>query len=247
MNGGLRLIGQIASQQAFDPGQPIVPEFGRKLYHMSLNSINKRHIKPSTGLLLSRKLGGPTARWSKNTIATSTEALARYLGILRTTKFQGIVFDYDETLCPSSNRFGRLPTDVSIALTNIVEHGVTLGIASGRGRSVGHAMRESLDRRVWEKVLVGYYNGGCVLRLSEGDPSSAGEMAPALASFFSLLQKHQLLPEMCDLEPRPCQITLTPRLNVSAISVLELNSSNWQQSTGRQESLSHVLLTPSMS
>jgi hydroxymethylpyrimidine pyrophosphatase-like HAD family hydrolase len=141
---------------------------------------------------------------------------------LRTTRFQGIVFDYDETLCPSSNRFGSLPPDVSNALTNIVEHGVTLGIASGRGRSVGHAMRESLDRRVWGKVLVGYYNGGCVLRLSEGDPSNTGEMAPALANFYSLLQKHQLLPEMCDLEPRPHQITLTPRGNDSAASVLEL-------------------------
>ena len=222
VNGGLRLIGQIASQQAFDPGQPSVPDFGRKLYHMSLNSINKRQARPSISLLLSRKLSGPTARWSKNTIATSTEALAKYLEILRTTRFQGIVFDYDETLCPSSNRFGSLPTDVSIALTNIVEHGVTLGIASGRGRSVGHAMRESLDRRVWGKVLVGYYNGGCVLRLSEGDPSSTGEMAPALANFYSLLQKHQLLPEMCDLEPRPHQITLTPRGNDSAASVLEL-------------------------
>ena len=222
VNGGLRLIGKIASQQGFDPGKPSVPEFGRKLYHMSLNSIGKSHKKLSTDLLLSRKLGGPTARWPASTLTTSTEALARYLDKLRTTKFQGVVFDYDETLCPSANRFGCLPTDISTALTKIVEHGVILGIASGRGRSLGHAMRESLDYRVWDKVVVGYYNGGCVLRLSEGDPASKGEMAPALANFCDLLQKHSQLPEMCEIEPRPYQITLTPRANVPITSVLEL-------------------------
>ena len=124
VNGGLSLIGQIASQQAFDPGKPTVPEFGRNLYHMNLGSSSKRHTKPSTDLLLSRKLGGPMARWPASTIVTSKEALVGYLETLQTTKFQGVVFDYDETLCPSANRFGCLPTDISIALTSIVEHGV---------------------------------------------------------------------------------------------------------------------------
>lgn len=222
VNGGLRLIGDIASQQAFDPGKPRVPEFGRKLYHMSLTSISKRHRKPSTDLLLSRKFGGPTVRWPASTLSTSKEALARYLDILRTTKFQGVVFDYDETLCPSANRFGCLPTDISTALTEIVEQSVILGIASGRGRSVGHSMRESLDHRFWEKVIVGYYNGACILRLSEGDPTRKGEMAPSLAHFCELLQNHSKLPEMCEIEPRPYQITLTPRVNVPATSVLEI-------------------------
>ena len=220
VNGGLRLIGEIASQQAFDPGKPRVPEFGRKLYHMSLISISKRHTKPSTDLLLSRKFGGSTAHWPRSTIATSTEALASYLETLRTTKFQGVVFDYDETLCPSANRFGCLPTDMSTALTKIIEQGVIVGIASGRGRSVGHSMRESLDNRLWEKVVVGYYNGGCVLRLSEGDPARKGEMAPELANFCDLLQNHSQLLEMCEIEPRPYQITLTPRVNVPTTSVL---------------------------
>ena len=221
VNGGLRLIGQIASQQGIDPGKPSVPEFGRKLYHMNLNSPNKIQTKPSIDLLLNRKLGGPMARWSARTIATSTEALARYLDTFRTTKFQGIVFDYDETLCPSENRFGSLPADIADALTNIVGHGVILGIASGRGRSVGHAMRESLNQSIWERVIVGYYNGGCVLRLSEGEPPRRGEMDPELASFCKQILEHSHLPEMCEIEPRPYQITLTPLLSVPTTAVFE--------------------------
>ena len=222
VNGGLKLIGQIASQQAFDPGKPMVPEFGRKLYHMSLSSIKKSPLQLSTDLLLSRKLGGPTTRWPANTITSCKEALDKYLEILRTTKFHGVVFDYDETLCPSTSRFGCLPTDISDALTNIVEHDVVLGIASGRGRSLGHSMRESLDHHVWGNIIVGYYNGGCVLRLSEGEPSIKGEMDAALADFCGVLQQQTQLLETCEIEPRPYQITLTPRVNVPTTSVFEL-------------------------
>ena len=222
VNGGLALIGEIASLQGFDPGKPSVPEFGRKLYHMSLTSISRHHTKPSTDLLLRRKLGGPPARWPASTIAASKEALVRYLDTLRTTGFQGVVFDYDETLCPKANRFGCLPPDISRALTRIVDHGITLGIASGRGRSVGQAMRESLEQEVWERVIVGYYNGGCVLRLSEGDPPRSGEMDPSLASFNTTLQGHSHLQEVCEIEPRPYQITLTPRGDVPSTWILEL-------------------------
>ena len=221
VNGGLNLIGNIASQQAFDPGRPNVPEFGRKLYHMRLNSISRSHTKPSTDLLLSRKLGRSSARWAASTLTTSAEALTRYLDVMQKTKFQGVVFDYDETLCPASNRFGCLPPEISAALTGIIEHGVILGIASGRGRSVGSSMRQSLDCRLWERVIVGYYNGGCILRLSEGDPARNEEIAPALANFCGVIQRHPILPMICEIEPRQYQITLTPRRNVPASSVLE--------------------------
>lgn len=222
VNGGLSLIGEIASLQAFDPGRPRVPEFGRKLYRMNLNSSRSHHTKPSTDLLLRRKLGGPPARWPVSTIAANKEALLRYLDTLRTTTFQGVVFDYDETLCPKANRFGYLPPDISTALTRIVDHGVTLGIASGRGRSVGQAMRESLEQEVWERVIVGYYNGGCVLRLSEGDPPKSGKMDPSLASFDTTLRGHSHLQTVCEIEPRPYQITLTPRKEVPSSWLLEL-------------------------
>ncbi len=222
VNGGLSLIGEIASLQAFDPGRPRVPQFGRRLYRMSVSSTSRHHAKPSTDLLLRRKLGGLPARWPASTVATSKEALVRYLDTLRTTEFQGVVFDYDETLCPKANRFSCLPPDISTALTRIVDHGITLGIASGRGRSVRQAMRESLEQEAWERVIVGYYNGGCVLRLSEGDPPRHGDMDPSLASFNATLEGHSHLKDVCEIESRPYQITLTPRGNVPLVWILDL-------------------------
>lgn len=222
VHGGFRLIEQIASQQAFDPGQPTVPEFGRHLYHMRSHTTNNRHLKPSTAQLLTRKLGGTASKWSKSTIAITRKALATYLEELQATEYRGVVFDYDETLCPSSHRFGYLPANISVALTNIVEHGVVLGIASGRGRSVGHSMRESLDSSLWDRVVMGYYNGACVLRLNQGDPVRGQDMDPSLARFCASLWEHPLLPQMCEIESRPYQITLTPRKSIPGASVLEL-------------------------
>lgn len=221
VNGGLSLIGQISTQQEFDPGKPTVPVFGRKLYHMTFRPYRKRHIKPSTELLLNRKLGWLRTQKPATAISASKAALARYLDILRTTEFNGIVFDYDETLCPAANRSGCLPTEISMELNQIVEHNVILGIASGRGRSVGQAMRESLPQATWDKVIVGYYNGGHVARLSEGDPPRHGDMASSLTSFVSLLQNHLQLSRICKIEPRPCQITLTPYENIATDSILE--------------------------
>ena len=47
-------------------------------------------------------------------------------------------------------------------------------------------------------------------------------MAPSLASFCNLLQEHPQLSGICEIEPRPYQITLTPQGNVPTTSVLEL-------------------------
>lgn len=220
--GILRLVGQIASRQQFDPGRPSIPAFGRRLYHMGPKISGRRRNRPSTDLILSRKFRSPTARWTSPTVSGRTQAMIRYLEILKSTTYTAIVFDYDETLCPSANRFGQLPDDISLALNRIVDHEVVLGIASGRGRSVGQALRKTLDQKVWQKVIVGYYNGGCVQRLSEGDPPTNRQMHPELSNFFDLVRKHPQLVDTCQIEPRPYQISLIMHPGCSLVSAMEL-------------------------
>ena len=47
-------------------------------------------------------------------------------------------------------------------------------------------------------------------------------MDPSLASFNTTLQGHSHLQEVCEIEPRPYQITLTPRGDVPSNWILEL-------------------------
>ena len=218
--GGLRLIEQIASIRGVDPGRPHVPDFGRRLYHLGVGT--RRIGKPSVDLLLNRKLGGPIGLWPPRVIESSKRSLEEYLGILSTAKFRGIVFDYDGTLCPEGNRFGNLPPNISDALDKLLTHGVAIGVATGRGRSVGHSLRESLNRQYWDTTVVGYYNGAHVLRLSEGDPDTETTPATPLASFCESLKWHPRISCLCTIEIRPYQITVTPSDGASLTSVHRL-------------------------
>ena len=219
---GLRLIGQIASLQGLDPGRPNVPEYGRKLYYLATSRNDKRGQKPSTDLILRRKFGVSAVHWSQDVLETSKECLRTYLERLNTSRFRSVVFDYDETLCPAESRFGILPATMSDALTRIIENGIIVGIASGRGRSLGVSLKESLDCSHWDKVIVGYYSGSHVLKLNAGVPVKKRPAPSHLMEFLDLLQKHPLISQLCRIEIATHQISLTPFRKVSLTLVQEL-------------------------
>ena len=224
VTNGMTLIGQIASLEDVDPGRPMVPAYGRKLYHMRVKASEGPSRKPDADTLLSRKLGSDPRSFSPSAIAAVKLNLHSYLETLGATNYQGIVFDYDETLCPIEDRFGPLPQSIANALSDIVSHGIALGIASGRGRSVGAALRESLDVALHHKIIVGYYNGAQVRRLDAGPPAQAGDTSPQLEDLVTLIQNHPLLPSVASFEVRMEQLTLMPEAHVPLELVQELVS-----------------------
>ncbi len=224
VTNGMTLIGQIASLEDVDPGRPMVPAYGRKLYHMRVKAPEGPSRKPDADTLLSRKLGSDPRSFSPPAIAAVKLNLHSYLETLGATKYQGIVFDYDETLCPIEDRFGPLPQSIANALSDIVSRGIALGIASGRGRSVGVALRESLDVALHHKIIVGYYNGAQVRRLDAGPPAQAGDTSRQLEDLVALIQNHPLLPSLASFEVRVEQLTLMPEAHVPLELVQELVS-----------------------
>ena len=219
---GMGLIGQIASLEDIDPGRPTVPAYGRKLYHMRVRVPETPTRKPDAETLLSRKLGSDSKSLSQSAIAAVKLNLLRYLETLGTTKYQGIVFDYDGTLCPTNARFGSLPPAIADALSDIMSRGVVLGIASGRGRSVGTALRESFDGALHHKIIVGYYNGAHIRRLDAGPPEQAGATSPRLENVAALLRNHPLLPSLATFDVKMQQLTLMPMADVPLDLVHEI-------------------------
>ena len=222
ITGAMHLIGRIGSQQGADPGRPRVPEFGRRLYHLPVKGLYKTTKKPSVETLLSRKLGDAIRNWPRSATVAAKQSLRRYLDVLRTTRFRGIVFDYDGTLSYAKHRFAPLLPAVAHALTEMVDNGIVVGVASGRGRSVGEALRRGLDSRIWKAVLVGYYNGGDIRRLDAGPPLRTGTLTLELREFYEMLKTHPQLGELCSIEARPRQITLIPGANAFLSTVHEL-------------------------
>lgn len=153
-----------------DPGKPGVPEFGRKLYRLgpgapkhSPKALNlraairrKTNITPATG-------SDASLKWS--------DAYERAITAVSDVSIKALVFDYDGTLCDEQHRFGAMPASTAAALERIIRDGANVAIATGRGPSAGQAIRERINRSLWPRIQIGYYNGAVIRPLGdETDP-----------------------------------------------------------------------------
>lgn len=158
--------GQVAG---VDPGKPGVPEFGRRLYHLGPgpNRIGQAELNRLAAL---RRKGIKAAL----DIAAAGGWADEYnmaLEGLNATRFAGVVFDYDGTICDQRERYNPIIGRVANALGRLVDGGAVIGIATGRGPSSGEAIRAQLPDRVWDKIIVGYYNGAVITGLGNiADP-----------------------------------------------------------------------------
>lgn len=157
------LGGFAAKSHGIDPGRPKVAQFGRKLYH--LRAIPK---SPLNGSALPDNEASAIER--KSGLSISTLHLRNQLDEWRThyrefhkslskTSFQGIIFDYDGTLCGPADRYTGLRKEVAEGLLSLLKEGIVVGIATGRGRSVKEALRAKVRARTLRKlVVIGYHN-----------------------------------------------------------------------------------------
>lgn len=207
---GFRLVGRLGELQNFDPGRPTVPEFGRKLYHLASSIPADSAPAPVT-----RKLAR-TVRLGLNDHHALLSALMRFTERLGATQLGGVVLDYDGTLCGRAERFGDLRTDIVAECRRLLEDGLVLGVATGRGRSVRVAMQKALPKSTWDRVIVGYYNGGEIAPLARDDtPLRDAIPESPLDAVYEQLKGDALLQACATFSPRSRQITLEPKQHVS--------------------------------
>lgn len=157
-----------------DPGRPGVAPFGRRLYHLPIG----RLIETPTPEPINRKLH----RAAGLERATLQVAEQDWLQQMHDTPIRGVVLDYDGTCCPTWDRFRPPPVHVQAEVLRLIEAGITIGFATGRGRSLHDVTRSWLPEAHWDAVHVGLYNGTCVLRLADDPPDRSpcdGSLAEA--------------------------------------------------------------------
>ena len=201
----MEFTGRVAETRGIDPGRPSVAEFGRRLYRAGatpyVGSLEAASVsKKRRALFL-----GPRSNGDKLTIA-----LREFLQRLKRTPFSGLAVDYDGTLCARDRRFEPLEPDIRDELNRLLDEGIVLGVASGRGNSVYAELRTALHPQYWNRVVVGLYNGAKVVELSEDMPESTGKIPQSLAAAHSRMRPLQ---EMLGFEVvvRPHQVSLRPR------------------------------------
>lgn len=203
-----------AKSHGIDPGRPKVPLFGRKLYHLrgipkspfnavSIPEIEANAIERKSGLSI------PTLH-ARNQLDEWRTYYRAFRKTLTSTSFQGIIFDYDGTLCGPAERFTRLRKEVATGLVALLRAGIAVGIATGRGTSVKEALRSQIRQRALQKlVIIGYHNAGEIGCLDDDNvPPKAPPLHESLSSINTALTKSGFVSQNARLETKGRQITV---------------------------------------
>lgn len=140
-----------------DPGRPSVPEFGRKIYHLSPTSTRNKVSSDVTTAAQRRIRSMPSQ--SADLLPTFESAANEFKRRIHQARIRAVVLDYDGTLVDTFRRFDSIDSKIVSELRRLLKAGIFLGVATGRGKSVREPLREALQRDSWSRVLVGYYNG----------------------------------------------------------------------------------------
>lgn len=168
-----RFVNDLGEARGIDPGKPGVPGYGRLLYNLNYYKLTNRILpaEKTLDVAVLRKLG-VAGRENVPLWVYYSEACQRFVRQLNRGRFTTIAFDYDGTLSASDrkSRFtSGLCDEIRDALMPLLENGVQIVVATGRGKSVGESFQESIDQKYWLQIKVGYYNGACLLTLGDED------------------------------------------------------------------------------
>jgi phosphoheptose isomerase len=209
-------VNELGMARGIDPGRPGVPSYGRLLYNLDYFKLTNRILpsKKALDVAVLRKLG-VAGMENKPLREYYSEACQRFVKQLKKGKFTTVAFDYDGTLSASdhSSRYTKgLCNEIKNALLPLLENGVQIVVATGRGKSVGESFQESIDQKYWPQIKVGYYNGACLLALGEEDKLKAWKKRPFDSELKSLEEELKLrLPKGCvdyKFEERSLQLSI---------------------------------------
>jgi len=176
----MQFVSAVANRMGRDPGRPNVQQFGRDLYYVDLQSLIAAP-EASQNSAVRSKFEVLGARWpSVGRGGSMVRSKKAFHEALERQVFKAIVFDYDGTLCSSQSKDSPPSPAIVEHLKRLLDSGVLLGIASGRGNSIHESLRLAIPEPLWPRVQLGLYNGGWI-----GDLYSAVMTAPLTSEYLS--------------------------------------------------------------
>ncbi|WP_354247360.1 HAD hydrolase family protein [Bradyrhizobium sp. LA2.1] len=179
------IVEGLGTAAGIDPGKPGVAPFGRTIYDSQdlLVAIESEDAATRRKRRSEQRADEPdrmAAPWSSR----RDEFIER----LGAAEFGALILDYDGTMVATDKR-GKLPTEPIInGVRKLLDGGVAIALATGRGGSVGEELRQCLSAEHCERVLVGYYNGAYIAPLSEDIRESHLEPDAAISDAFGRIQ-----------------------------------------------------------
>lgn len=212
-----RLSDWAGQARGIDPGDPGVPDFGRRIYHL-VPSRRPALPRPSgltrrAAVAIERKSGRTVRQLVEaSELADWRRALRSFQRKLATASIGGVVLDYDGTVVDTRHRFSPPQPEVLSELVRLLDAGLPVGIATGRGKSVRHAFQEAIPPAHWPRVVVGYYNGAEISSLDDDSTPLVEQLpVPELRGIAERLLAQPELAAQTQQDHRRNQLTVTAR------------------------------------
>lgn len=195
--------GSLGTANHVNVGRPRVPAYGRKLYRLPM----RRKLPENLVGPIERKLRGvggiPT---STNIRSNYQAALNQWIEEVGQQRFGALALDYDGTVCSTYRRFDPPSDSLVQAIVKLLEQGMIIGFASGRGQSLPGDLRKVIPKDFWDQVEIGMYNGGVLSRLSD-DLEDLRTPSSLIRSVEERLNDLPIVENLC-LTPRRDQLTV---------------------------------------
>lgn len=191
-----------------DPGRPGIPSFGERLYEGGFPYPVAPNIDSATkSIALKIGASGISGAEASNLFNAHKRAILKISDV----SISGIVMDFDGTLIESIKRYEPIDTKIVGQLCRILESGVWLGIATGRGDSVQKSLQDAIPVNLRDKVVVGYHNGALVQSLDENVEGLDGLPVGDTFKKASIVLEEELMKHgFATIRSRKFQLTLSP-------------------------------------
>lgn len=218
----LYLTGYAGKSRGIDPGRPGVPAFGSKLYNLGTNSGFCKTVKQAN-MAIQRKVGCDVSSLSPSRRALWEQAYQHFRNKLIKAEFKGVVMDYDGTVVDTRHRFAPPPPEMAKEIIRLLENGIHIGFATGRGKSIREDLRKVIPTSYWGQVIVGYYNGAEIAHLTQDEtPDCKSPPCTDLESVFQSIKDHIEIKSLAKITSRKYQLTVEPTTFVPENKLWEL-------------------------
>lgn len=186
------LVDILGDIKGIDPGRPQVPEYGSQLYHIKYNlkiqdTYLKSILKNKKEYCIYRKMRGmQDSQWHDYYCGVYDS----FVESLLNENYGALLLDFDGTVIDCHNK--NIPKTIVGKLNELLNCGITVGFATGRGDSIVDPLRNIIREEFWNRVVIGFYNGSLVSTLEKGYCSN-GKKSEILQSFYELLQQYPSL------------------------------------------------------
>lgn len=205
---GLGMIARLGEVAGIDPGRPGRGSFAEAIYDDgALLALTEGLTCAVRHKVAAAQLHDPIDEAGVSLCAVGRNRLRD----LSNASFAGIVLDYDGTVVPNEPteaRLGPPSKPVMEELVRLVDGGVRIGFATGRGGSAGTKLREALPERVHRHILMGYYNGAHIRTLDVDISCDRPETDSGVAAVADWICAAGVLRDGVDLDIGEVQVTI---------------------------------------